>query len=128
KRGGKWGYIDREENVIIPFIYEDAGSFSDGLASVKLDGKWGFINKDNIIIVPFLFNDASNFFNGTSRVEKGGKSGYIIKESANTNSTMFQSVIYVTEGLRFVSKRIEAERRTEDMGYIDKNGRQFWED
>ncbi len=30
---------------VIPFKYDEAKSFSEGLALVKLNGKWGFIDK-----------------------------------------------------------------------------------
>jgi len=29
-------------------VYDSAGSFSEGLAQVKVNGKWGYIDKRNI--------------------------------------------------------------------------------
>ena len=34
KKGGKWGYIDKENNVVIPPVYDFAGNFSEGVAVV----------------------------------------------------------------------------------------------
>jgi len=35
--------------MVIPAVYDDAGSFSEGLAQVKINGKYGFIDtKGNI--------------------------------------------------------------------------------
>ena len=42
---GKWGYIDREGNVVIPFKYDGAEDFSEGLAEVLLKNKYSFIDK-----------------------------------------------------------------------------------
>jgi peptidoglycan/xylan/chitin deacetylase (PgdA/CDA1 family) len=44
KHNGKYGYIDRNGGVVIPFIFEKAGPFSEGLAAVSMDGyMMGFI-------------------------------------------------------------------------------------
>ena len=32
--------------MAIPFIYDDAISFSEGLAAVKKEGKWGFVDRN----------------------------------------------------------------------------------
>jgi hypothetical protein len=42
---GRCGFINDEGRLVIPFIYEDARRFSEGLAAVKIDGKWGYIDK-----------------------------------------------------------------------------------
>jgi len=40
--GGLYGYMDREGNLIIPYQFNDAGDFSEGLASVCFRGEIGF--------------------------------------------------------------------------------------
>lgn len=42
---GKWGYINTQNQLVIPARFEDAKEFKDGRAAVKLNGRWGFINK-----------------------------------------------------------------------------------
>lgn len=42
---GKWGYINTQNQLVIPARFEDAKEFKDGRAAVKINGKWGFINK-----------------------------------------------------------------------------------
>ena len=46
----KWGYIDKNGNVVIDFIYDDANSFSEELASVEKDGKYGYIDKEGNVV------------------------------------------------------------------------------
>lgn len=49
---GKWGYKDKEENVIIEPIYDAATELnSQGFAGIKKDNKWGVINKEGKIIL-----------------------------------------------------------------------------
>ena len=42
--GRKWGYIDTEGSVVIPFQFDDAGFMRDGLAGASLGRHWGGIN------------------------------------------------------------------------------------
>jgi hypothetical protein len=42
---GRWGYINANNQLLIPAKFEDAKEFKDGRAAAKLNGKWGFINK-----------------------------------------------------------------------------------
>lgn len=48
---GKWGYIDKTGNEVIPCVYDGTASFSEGLAWVRQDGKWGIISKEKILKV-----------------------------------------------------------------------------
>ena len=45
KRNGLYGYLDHNGNEVIPFVYERASPFSDGVAYVKKDGKLFIINR-----------------------------------------------------------------------------------
>lgn len=51
---GKYGFVDRNGNVVVNYIYDDATEQNDyGYASIKLDGKWGSVDsRGNIAIEP----------------------------------------------------------------------------
>ena len=53
---GKYGFVDRNGNVVVNYIYDDAREQNDyGYASVKKDGKWGAVDsKGNIVVEPTL--------------------------------------------------------------------------
>src|SRR6185295_19440553 len=38
---GRWGYIEKTGSVIIPYQFEHAQNFSDGLARVLVNNHWG---------------------------------------------------------------------------------------
>ena len=42
---GKWGAINKKDEVIIDFKYDYAFGFSEGLAEVRIDGKYGLSTK-----------------------------------------------------------------------------------
>jgi WG containing repeat len=41
----RWGYIDKNGAVVIPFGYSFAMEFTDGKAQVMKEGKWSSIDK-----------------------------------------------------------------------------------
>ena len=51
---GKYGFVDRNGNVVVNYIYDDATEQNDyGYASVKLDGKWGAVDsRGNVAVEP----------------------------------------------------------------------------
>jgi hypothetical protein len=53
--GGKRGYIDRAGQLVIPYKYDEAHDFHDGLAMVKLDHIWGFIDKTGQMVLPGMY-------------------------------------------------------------------------
>lgn len=52
RQGDRWGYVSRYGQVIIAPAFEDARSFSQGYAAVKLNGKWGYIGTDGKLLIP----------------------------------------------------------------------------
>lgn len=78
KQKDKWGYINEEGEVKIPFIYEGAERFADnGLAWVKLDQKFGMIDTTGQVITPMRFDMASENQGGRVTVRQGNQIGYL---------------------------------------------------
>lgn len=61
KINGKWGFIDKDGNVVIEPAYEDARSFANGLAAVMQDGLWGYIEPDGEVAMRPQFYGAKDF-------------------------------------------------------------------
>ena len=61
KVNGLWGFVDENGEMKIPAQYEDARSFSNGLAAVKVDGLWGFIDTEGNAVINPQFLDARDF-------------------------------------------------------------------
>lgn len=79
----KYGFIDSQNNVVIPVEYETALSFSEGLAVAVMNGKCGYIDRENNIIYPFVYDAATPFENGVARVKQAGKWGFLSKEDGS---------------------------------------------
>jgi hypothetical protein len=76
---GKHGYIDETGKEVIPFKYDEAEDFSEGIALVRLNDKFGYIDKTGKEIIPLKYDDAFNFFGGLARVILNDKQFYIDK-------------------------------------------------
>jgi|GEM_PF-6728324 len=80
EKAGKWGYKRAgEDEVTIPYNFDHATKFSDGLALVKKDGKFGYINAKGQVVIPFEYSYATSFSGGKATVKKDGKLGTIDK-------------------------------------------------
>ena len=80
KKDDKWGYINLKGEVVIDFLYEKAGEFSEGLAAVKQGGKGGYINEEGKVVIPLKYNSVGIFYDGMAQVDRGilDKAGRVI--------------------------------------------------
>jgi hypothetical protein len=73
------GFINKSGVTVIPHRYDDAASFSEGLARVRLNGKWGYINLLGKLVVECIYDNANDFNGGVALVNRDGRYGYINK-------------------------------------------------
>jgi WG containing repeat len=78
----KWAFIDIKGRIQFNLSFDEAHSFSDGLASVYINHKYGFINRSGKIVIQPKFSQSwDEFQNGYTPVEIGdypnGKWGLI---------------------------------------------------
>lgn len=52
---GKWGYRDREWNIIVPAIYDEVQPNFDTIMAVKKDGKMGAIDEKGRYRIPLIY-------------------------------------------------------------------------
>ena len=96
--------------------FDDARSFSEGLASVKVGGKWGYINNQGKHIIQPLFDDAAeNFSEGLASVKVGKKFVYINNKGKRVIQPQFD---YAGN----FSEKLAAVLIGGKWGYIDKQG------
>lgn len=51
ERGEKWGYVDRENRLVLDTVYDQATAFSDGIAAVQRNGIWYLIDTNGTDIL-----------------------------------------------------------------------------
>jgi len=141
EQNGKQGYIDKHNNVVIPFIYSYVEDFNDGYATVyddrgehkiekdgslyitpkEYEGKYGYVEYDEFpyiatdVVIPFIYENAKEFSEGFAAVQKDGKWGYINKKGKLICPFIYDEAERFSEGLAAVKK----DRR---WGYINDKG------
>lgn len=60
-QNGKWGFINEKGEYIIEPAYDEAKSFSSGLAAVKIGDKWGYVNKYGQLQIENEYSEAFSF-------------------------------------------------------------------
>jgi len=61
---GKWGYINMQNQIVIPAKYEWASTCHGGLCNITLGGKEGFIDLQGDVKIPPRYSDAGKFDDG----------------------------------------------------------------
>lgn len=82
QKNDKWGYIDKNNNIKIPFEYEGLERFTKyELVPAQQGNFWGLINRSNQWVVkPIYDNMMFAFQDGLLRVEKDGLVGFLNKK------------------------------------------------
>lgn len=74
---GKWGYLDGQGSSVIEAVFDQAYSFSDGIAGVQVGDKRGFVLPDGTYAAEPQFEDFWRHSDGIAPVKMNGKWGAI---------------------------------------------------
>ena len=135
---GKWGFVDRAGNIVIPMQFEAIKNqeFGDGvttadLIAVRTEGLWGFVDRSGRFVIEPKFGDvdhcyvhqlyddpkACDFFReGLTPVRIGKKWGYIDRYGKFVIQPQFDEARSFTPGGLAVAKLGTR------FGFIDKTG------
>lgn len=90
KQNGKWGFLNKNGQVVTPAKYDYVSDYHNGYATVmmKVNGinKYGAINHDGVVVVPCIYDNEVTFNNGIALISLNGNIGLI---DAYGNSTFF---------------------------------------
>lgn len=118
--GKKYGLMDTAGRVVLAPQFNDAESFSEGLAAVRTDDKWGYIDRSGRVIIKPQFDSAGRFTqDGVAAVKKDGKYGFIDKGGRVIVGFDFDNADWLSSGLGMV-------QRGDERGYINRDGRFVW--
>ncbi|MFN6474224.1 MAG: WG repeat-containing protein [Nostoc sp. SerVER01] len=118
----KCGFQDKQGKVVIKPQFDGCQSFSQGLASVRVDKKWGYIDKTGKFVVIPQFDYADSFFEETALVVSNGKIGFINKAGQVVIQPQFDP-IYDDYSLRSKFKEFrQLVERKDVMPYLFSSG------
>lgn len=62
KKDGKYGFVDKSGKIVIPLLYDNVWSFSEGFAGVMRDEKWGYVNTAGEETIPLQYGFRTKLF------------------------------------------------------------------
>lgn len=115
KKINKYGYIDKNEKVVIKSKFEHAGNFYNGLAYVEVSkNKHGYIDKKGKVVIT---GSLGIFSDGLAKIRVKGKKGYINPKGKMVIKPRFDEAGSFSEGLAKVKLNFE-----DKYGYINRKG------
>jgi hypothetical protein len=109
-------FIDKKGNRVTDY-FDDADSFSEGLAAVKINRLWGYIDETGTIVIPPIYKIAPTFSEGFAPVTcENGKDAFIDKKGTRITECAFESIDWFHEGLAAVRMA------NNTWGYVNTKG------
>lgn len=131
-KDGKWGYIDANGKLVIPYKYDEAFNFYKGRAIVRKGDKWTTVDKDGKELAPYIQADYfytvdNGVYNGTQvsimRFKRGEKMGLVDLYCREITPPVYDHIQWLGEGLVSVYKRntdkSKANGALDLKGYVD---------
>lgn len=112
----KRGYVNKSLETVIPYEYDRANDFHDGLATVKKGDLWGIIDKKGNQVIPFMYKELGKLREGLIGASLDGKSyGFINIKNKFIIPPIYEYAARFSEGLAVV-------RLKGKYGYINNKG------
>ncbi|QZK91043.1 WG repeat-containing protein [Flavobacterium sp. CHNK8] len=119
-KNGKIGYVNKDNKIIIPLIYDQVKNISENKIIAEKDGFWGAIDLNNLTIIPFEYKHLNPFHEDLAFFSKDTNSkkiGYI----NSSNQIVIQPDLEFCWHGNF-SNGIAVAKKDGKFGYIDKKG------
>lgn len=104
RQKGRWGFVNTQRELVVTCIYDDAGTFSEGLAPVRLGNKFGYVNQQGAIQIPCLYDEAREFSEGLALVRLPDGYCYIDSAGQSLSDHRFEEAGAFQNGLAVVKQ------------------------
>ncbi|MCS7004551.1 MAG: WG repeat-containing protein [Cytophagales bacterium] len=103
RHSGNRGYINTADEEVIPFQYEEALPFSEGLALVRKNNKFMYLSKEGLI-VSNQYDWGESVVGGIAKVKRENKFGLINNKGKEILPAEYDLISDFHEGFAFVCK------------------------
>src|SRR5271155_4358190 len=93
------GFIDASGQIVVDPIFECAGSFREGLASVRVRSKWGLIDESGKMVIKPFSDQRISFSEGRGVFNERGKYGVIDRSGSVIVAPKYYVINDYSEGL-----------------------------
>ncbi|MDE6740845.1 MAG: WG repeat-containing protein [Muribaculaceae bacterium] len=115
----RWGYIDRNGEMVIEPKFHDAWNFHEGLAAVKVEWARGFIDTDGNYVVEPKYQYAGPFRDGKAKVMLDDVWEYIDHAGKKVGDAEPENMVDDTVPLDEPIPTVKGKK----FGYTDKDGK-----
>ena len=115
----KYGYIDMKGVLSIPYQFDAASDFKDGMASVRLGDKWGLINKKGKIILNPQFDFLTIIDKNTIVCEMGDQIGFCDDKGKIVVNPQFDDISLANSCGQNALYPVSQNKK---WGYVNKSG------
>ncbi len=128
RKGIKWGYCDKNKNIVIACNYDEVRPFSNGVAAVKIGNYWGYINRYGQMVIPAKYLEAHDFENNFAIVKVSTEQKYILITITGIEIDAFfsPSFPYVRKEFKDFIRDVDLNRimilHDNRLGYINQQG------
>ena len=121
-KDNKWGYINKQGKLVIPYLYNHAGDFSSGLATVLKDREFGAVDHNGDTVIDFRYVHLDNFKEGLAafRLTDDSQIGYINTKGKTAIAPTWDAALSFSEGLAAVGMGNDNDFK---WGFIDSTGK-----
>ena len=120
---GKYGYINRLHQVVIPHIFDNCGDFSDGVAYVGIDSedgtRYGCIDRYGNIIIPCIYDWCSEPIYDVIYVKLNGMEACFTKDGKECIPMIYDHIDLFYPDNNGLALVISTDER---YGFIRRNG------
>lgn len=131
----RWGFIDRNGNVVVENKFSDVSEFRNGIAAANIDPyepKYGFIDQKGDWVIQPQFEHASQFSEGLALIFTNGRYGYVDRTGKIVIRPKFTQARDFSEGLACVKIGgdvirpigMSVSKKRARYAFIDKTGRE----
>ncbi|MCD7900615.1 MAG: WG repeat-containing protein [Bacteroides sp.] len=124
KINDKWGYADKEDQIVISPVYEYAHPFKNGLAKVGRNKRWGYIDSLQNEVIPVIYEVIMKPEDDVMRVRKDGKWGIIDFQNNELAAPQYDLIkAFYSNHNDSLKVSLAEVHRNGKIGYVNKQGR-----
>jgi len=116
-KDNKVGYTDNDGKIIIPLMYDEGLTFSEGFTAVRSGSTWIFLDSTGRPLSDGKFEDAQSFHSGLAAVMRNGHYGYIDMRGKVAIDFQYSNARDFSEGLAPIANSHN------QWGYVDASGK-----
>lgn len=128
----KYGFVNNKGEEIIPLIYDNADSFTDGYTSVRLKDKWGLIDTTGKIILPLQYDGVSQIVYpglvGVMKLKPGEFESSDVRRMSSKHGVVdlkgneIVPIKYNVIDLRFINGYLKVKNQDDKYGFVNTKG------